>query len=75
MEAVTKGDKIGAIKILRQESGLGLKEAKDAVDAYVASRPELAGQFQATGTGNRLRTLLVLILLVVIFLLYKFINR
>jgi hypothetical protein len=75
IEALTKGDKIGAIKILRQNSGLGLKEAKDAVDTYVASRPDLANQFQAAGNSNKLWTLLVLILFVAIFLLYKFLYR
>jgi hypothetical protein len=29
-----RGNKIEAIKIVRAESGLGLKEAKDVVDAY-----------------------------------------
>lgn len=30
--------KIQAIKVLREQSGLGLKEAKDAVEAYIAGR-------------------------------------
>jgi ribosomal protein L7/L12 len=30
--------KIAAIKMLRKNTGLGLKEAKDAVEAYIASR-------------------------------------
>jgi hypothetical protein len=29
------GDKIGAIKLYREQTGLGLKDAKDAVDAYL----------------------------------------
>lgn len=33
-EAANGGDVIGAIKILREATGLGLKEAKDAIDAY-----------------------------------------
>lgn len=32
-EALAKGNKIEAIKLLREASGLGLKEAKDAVEA------------------------------------------
>jgi ribosomal protein L7/L12 len=31
-------EKIGAIKQLREESGLGLKESKDWVEAYMAER-------------------------------------
>jgi len=33
LDAVHRGNKIEAIKLLRAHSGLGLKEAKDAVDA------------------------------------------
>ncbi|MCB9497477.1 MAG: ribosomal protein L7/L12 [Fibrobacteria bacterium] len=32
-EALRSGEKIRAIKILREATGLGLKEAKDVVDA------------------------------------------
>lgn len=31
--ALRRGDKIGAIKLLREQTGIGLKEAKDAVEA------------------------------------------
>jgi hypothetical protein len=31
-------NKIAAIKLHREETGLGLKEAKDAVEAYIAGR-------------------------------------
>ena len=34
VEALEQGNKIEAIRRLRESSGLGLKEAKDAVDAY-----------------------------------------
>jgi ribosomal protein L7/L12 len=33
-----RGDKIAAIKQHREETGAGLAEAKDAVDAYLRSR-------------------------------------
>jgi ribosomal protein L7/L12 len=33
-EAANRGDVIGAIKVLREAKGLGLKEAKEAVEAY-----------------------------------------
>jgi hypothetical protein len=32
------GQKIAAIKVYREETGAGLKEAKDAVEAYMAGR-------------------------------------
>ena len=39
--AVAAGNMISAIKIVRVERRLGLKEAKDAVDEYVSLHPEL----------------------------------
>src|SRR5271166_5196505 len=34
-----QNQKIEAIKLYRQETGFGLKEAKDAVEAFAAGRP------------------------------------
>ncbi len=34
VEAIERGEKITAIKLLRTATGLGLKEAKDAVEAH-----------------------------------------
>ncbi len=33
-DALQQGNKIEAINLMRERTGLGLKEAKDAVDAY-----------------------------------------
>ena len=38
IDLVWQGEKIEAIKLLREETGLGLKEAKDIVDAIEAQR-------------------------------------
>lgn len=35
IQAIKNGNKIEAIKLLREKTGLGLKESKDLVDAYV----------------------------------------
>ena len=35
LHAVQAGNKIEAIKLVRELTGLGLKEAKDAVDGYL----------------------------------------
>jgi ribosomal protein L7/L12 len=51
--ALHQGDKIGAIKCTREHFGLGLKEAKDRVDAYVASQPQLASTLQEAQAGSR----------------------
>lgn len=47
------GNVIDAIKIVREVEGLGLKEAKDRVDAWLASQPELKAQLQARGKEAR----------------------
>ena len=39
--ALHEGRKIDAIRIVRQERGVDLKAAKDAVDAYIDSQPGL----------------------------------
>jgi DNA-binding transcriptional MerR regulator len=40
LEALQRGNKIEAIRRLREQTGLGLKESKDAVDAYRLLHPE-----------------------------------
>jgi hypothetical protein len=41
IDALWQGNVIEAIKVVRQERNIGLKEAKDLVDAYLASQPAL----------------------------------
>ena len=57
--AIQRGRKIDAIKILRAETGLGLKEAKEAVEAHVARHPDLAAQLGASGESGVGRLLLI----------------
>ena len=38
---ISKFTKVGAIKVVRQEWNIGLKEAKEAVETYIASEPAL----------------------------------
>lgn len=42
-----QGRKIEAIRIVRAAQGLGLKEAKEAVEAYVRSQPALQHALEA----------------------------
>ena len=44
LAALGRGDKIGAIKIVRAAHGIGLKEAKDAVEAHARDHPVAASQ-------------------------------
>ena len=48
--ALARGDLIQAIKIVRAATGLGLKEAKDAVEAYAAHPDARKRLIQAVGT-------------------------
>jgi len=41
IEALWQGNVIGAIKVVRQERNIGLKEAKDLVEAYIGAQPAL----------------------------------
>jgi len=41
VELLWRADVIGAIKVVRVERSLRLKEAKDMVDAYLRSQPSL----------------------------------
>ena len=51
--ALLKGNKIEAIKIVREERGIGLKEAKDLVEQHVASRPGLQMQMESAQAAAR----------------------
>ena len=53
LEAIHAGRKIDAIKRLRAQNGLGLKEAKELVDAYVQQHPDLVVQ---RGSSSSLRS-------------------
>lgn len=61
--ALAKGDKIEAIRLLRATTGMGLKEAKDSVDAHDAAaapeRPGLAPGEVPRSMGMRLLPWLV----------------
>lgn len=63
--ALRKGHKIGAIKIVRTAFGLGLKEAKDKVDAHVAADPVLRADLEDTVKRARPGAMIWLLLLIV----------
>lgn len=49
----TEGNVIEAIKIVRDAEGLGLKEAKERVDAWLATQPELKAQLDTRSREAR----------------------
>ena len=67
LAALQRGQKIEAIKIVRETQFLGLKEAKDCVEQYVANDPLLREQF-ATSQGPFQRGCLVVVVGLIAFL-------
>jgi hypothetical protein len=72
--AVDSGNKIEAIKRLREETGLGLKEAKDAIDALVRERrgdPAVAvGMSEEGGAGGMIRLIIVVAVLLAAYVYF-----
>jgi ribosomal protein L7/L12 len=65
---------IEAIKVVRQEQNLGLKEAKDAVESYLTTQPELRKKMetlQAEQKQGCLRWLAAIVILLA-FAVYWF---
>jgi ribosomal protein L7/L12 len=74
--ALQQGNKIEAIKIVRQERNLGLKEAKDAVDEYVRSQPSLQSALASAQSETRRVGLLWLAVIIVVAALgYYFLTK
>ena len=67
--ALHQGNKIEAIKIVRRERGIGLEEAKDAVDLYVQGDALLQSKFAAAQAGSKRRFLIWTAALVVLALI------
>jgi ribosomal protein L7/L12 len=70
--ALHRGSKIEAIKIVRQERNIGLKEAKDAVEQYLSSQPSLQTSLAAARkeAGRRALNWLVAIIALAILAYY-----
>ena len=63
IDALQRGNKIEAIKLVRAAQKLDLKDAKDRVDDYVKNDPVLQQKFasaQAETTGSLVRWLIII---------------
>jgi len=56
---LNNGRKIAAIKKLRASRNIGLKEAKELVDEYLATHPETSTIVQKSGSGSGLGVLVI----------------
>ncbi|MCX7141012.1 MAG: ribosomal protein L7/L12 [Proteobacteria bacterium] len=75
ISALHSGNKIDAIKIVREERNIGLKEAKDAVEDYVRSQPALQASFAAAQAQSKRSALQWLALIGLAILAYYFLGR
>ena len=76
ISALHRGNKIEAIKIVREERNIGLKEAKDAVEDYVRTHPAIQASMDAAQAEAKRSVSLWLAALVVLALLaYYFLAR
>ena len=66
---IRAGRKIQAIKLLREAQGIGLKEAKQAVDAYMRENPSPQ---QPKSSGNGL--VLIIAALLIAYVVYQFLD-
>lgn len=76
--AVARGSKVDAIKEVRAATGLGLLEAKQLVEQYIAANPVLKEQFdqQAAALKRRvIRWVVVFDLLILAAILWWFFGR
>lgn len=70
--ALERGERIEAVKLTCERNGSGLKESKDAVDAYIKANPRLKRRFDSevpSGGVNRAVAFIVLILVATILYL------
>lgn len=76
LEALEMGRKIEAVRLMREQTGLGLKESKEAVDAYQQLHLPAAGglspgQVGDTGSGIWWVVALALVCLAIYFVLRR----
>jgi len=73
IDALQRGNKIEAIKLVREAQKLDLKDAKDKVDVYVRNDPVLQQKFaaaQAETTGSLVRWLILIALAIAGYYLF-----
>jgi ribosomal protein L7/L12 len=76
--AIARGSKVEAIRETRAATGLGLREAKDLVERYIAANPVLKDQYEQQNAANRrrrIRWMLVIDALIAAAVLWWFFGR
>ncbi len=65
-QALEQGSKIEAIKIVRKEQNIGLKEAKDLVEHFLEQNPLINERLQTSASGSLGLVMLVALVITVI---------
>lgn len=68
LAALNRGNLIEAIKHTRNATGLGLKEAKDAVESFLARNPHAKQQFETGVNKGKINLAPILALLVLVII-------
>ncbi len=73
LDQLMRGNKLEAIKILRNETGMGLKDAKDAVEQALVEHPEVNHQYETISKqGMKSSSLKFMVILIIAYLAYRF---
>jgi ribosomal protein L7/L12 len=76
LAALQQGNKIAAIRALRIARNMSLKEAKDIVDDYVRSRPELQQSLAAAWKRTTsTKVVLAIVIVAALLLLLRLFSR
>ena len=70
IDALRRGNKIEAIKLTREQTGLGLKESKDAVEQVLASDAAIREAYQARAPKGQGCLPVIIVLLLMFAALY-----
>lgn len=72
ISAMENGNKLEAIKIVREETNLGLKEAKELVELYAKQNPAIKSQSELRQSANLQGLKWLIISIVIIGLTYYY---
>ena len=73
IEALKQGNKIEAIKLTRETTGMSLKDAKDAVEKLITSDADIGAAYKAAAPrGNGCLPIIIVLLIALAALAYCF---
>jgi len=72
IEAINRSRKIEAIKLLREEWNIDLKEAKDCVDNYISENKELPPVRSRNSETGLVRFVMIILILIILAAAYYY---